>query len=209
MKHIPFAIIGVLSLGLVACGDKEESVSAPENAGRLSKLAEERNRPKPAAIPTESADVAPATGETAVLVDPAPAETASGTAEPIAPGNGGVAATGQSMTDEERAAARAQAREERMARMREQMVARWAERDTDGDGKLSQAELPERMRGRFADFDTNGDGFIDATEQQAMVQRMTERMREGGGRGDFRNRDRGDRGRWDRRGGGFERRRRN
>lgn len=208
MKRFSFACIGVLTLGLVACGDKEESASAPENSGRLSKLAEERNRPKPAAVTAESADATPAGDEGVAsplpLDAPAPAETASGTAEPIAPGSGSGAAD-RPMTDEERAAARTQAREERMARMREQAAARWAERDTDGDGKLSQAELPERMRGRFADYDTNGDGFIDSAEQQAMIQGMTDRMRDG--RANFRNRNGGDRGRWDRR-GGFERRRR-
>lgn len=36
--------------------------------------------------------------------------------------------------------------------------------DTDGDGKLSAAELPDQLRDRLASADTNGDGFYDAAE---------------------------------------------
>ncbi|HID22191.1 MAG TPA: hypothetical protein EYP14_07295, partial [Planctomycetaceae bacterium] len=38
--------------------------------------------------------------------------------------------------------------------------------DQDGDGALSESEVPERLKERFADLDRNGDGKIDADELQ-------------------------------------------
>ena len=38
------------------------------------------------------------------------------------------------------------------------------QRDTDGDGKLSMAELPPSARQRFEQLDTNGDGFLEQEE---------------------------------------------
>lgn len=191
MKKTKVAWIGILSLAFAACDKKEEeeASTAPEASGRLSQLAAERDRPKSAVSPAEIADAVVAADEIATPdpVESAPAETAGGGAVPLAPGADASPAT-RPMSREEREAARARAREERMARVGEQMAARWAERDADGDGRLSQSELPERMQRRFADLDTNGDGFIDAQEQQAMIQRMSERMSGAGGRGDWRDR---------------------
>ncbi len=51
--------------------------------------------------------------------------------------------------------------------------------DTDGDGKLSQNELPERMQMMFDQLDGNSDGFIDSGEIAAMRRRFEEA---GGGR---------------------------
>jgi Ca2+-binding EF-hand superfamily protein len=48
----------------------------------------------------------------------------------------------------------------------------WMRRDTDGDGRLSQEELPPRMRQRFEEFDTDEDGFLDQQELSAMRPRM-------------------------------------
>ncbi|MGL4465097.1 MAG: hypothetical protein ACRDD1_17725 [Planctomycetia bacterium] len=44
--------------------------------------------------------------------------------------------------------------------------------DTNGDGKLDEAEAPERMAEGFARVDADGDGFVDAVELKVVVQRM-------------------------------------
>jgi hypothetical protein len=106
---------------------------------------------------------------------------------------------------EERDAARAVERTQRIAQMKELLTTRLAEVDTNGDGLLSKAEATGPFERRFDDSDTNGDGQLNATEQQAMMAAMEERMGDGGGRGGFGRGgggggDRGDRGRG-RRGG--------
>jgi len=45
-----------------------------------------------------------------------------------------------------------------------------ANSDQDGDGKLSEAEIPERMKARFAEIDANKDGFLTREELQANFQ---------------------------------------
>lgn len=54
--------------------------------------------------------------------------------------------------------------------------------DTNGDGKLSAAEVAdnERMKNSFADYDANKDGSIDLAE---MVAQLQKRMAAGGGGG--------------------------
>ena len=54
--------------------------------------------------------------------------------------------------------------------------------DTNGDGKLSAAEVAdnERMKSSFADYDANKDGSIDLAE---MVAQLQKRMAAGGGGG--------------------------
>ena len=51
--------------------------------------------------------------------------------------------------------------------------------DTNGDGKLSAAEVAdnERMKNSFADYDANKDGSIDLAE---MVTQLQKRMAAGG-----------------------------
>jgi len=44
--------------------------------------------------------------------------------------------------------------------------------DNNGDGKISQDELPEQMQGRFERMDENGDGVIDEEEIEAMAARF-------------------------------------
>jgi hypothetical protein len=41
--------------------------------------------------------------------------------------------------------------------------------DSNGDGKLSEDELPAERRGTFAEGDLNGDGFMDARELGAAI----------------------------------------
>lgn len=41
--------------------------------------------------------------------------------------------------------------------------------DTNGDGKLSQTELPARLAGRIARYDTNKDGQLDSGEWGKML----------------------------------------
>ncbi len=49
--------------------------------------------------------------------------------------------------------------------------------DTNGDGKLTQAEIDQARAGRFADFDTNGDGKLSLEEYEALwMDAMRERM---------------------------------
>ncbi len=44
--------------------------------------------------------------------------------------------------------------------------------DADGDGKLTQDELPVQMQQRFGRMDENGDGVIDQEEVNAMAERI-------------------------------------
>lgn len=53
--------------------------------------------------------------------------------------------------------------------------------DKNGDGKITKEELPEFAQAFFGMTDTNSDSFIDAQEAEASVQRMRERMSQGGG----------------------------
>ena len=49
------------------------------------------------------------------------------------------------------------------------------EMDQDGDGKLSQDEVPERMQRRFDFMDANGDGYVDEDEMAAIGERIRQR----------------------------------
>ena len=53
-----------------------------------------------------------------------------------------------------------------------------ADKDSDGDGKLSQDEIGQPWTNFFDRLDSDKDGFVDATEIDAMIQRM----KSGGGR---------------------------
>lgn len=60
----------------------------------------------------------------------------------------------------------------------------FAERDTDGDGKLTGEEISERMREGLAETDTDGDGAVTLEEFQARMQQFRG-GRGRGGRGGF------------------------
>ena len=65
------------------------------------------------------------------------------------------------------------------AAMRNAMVERFRQMDTDGDGKISlSGEVPEQARQFLERLDTNSDGFIDNDEMEQAGQQMR-----GGGRG--------------------------
>jgi HlyD family secretion protein len=55
--------------------------------------------------------------------------------------------------------------------------------DKDGDGKLSEDELPEERRAGFSQSDTNSDGFLDVQELGASMRKMMQRMQQQGGGG--------------------------
>lgn len=65
----------------------------------------------------------------------------------------------------------------------EMMQRMFAQRDADGDGKLSGDEIPPPMRERLTMVDTNGNGSIEKEEMQAAAQRMRERMGRPGAEG--------------------------
>lgn len=55
--------------------------------------------------------------------------------------------------------------------------------DKNGDGKVSQDELPEQAQRMFEFMDTNKDSFVDAAEYKAAQDRARQMQRSGGGRG--------------------------
>ena len=61
--------------------------------------------------------------------------------------------------------------------------------DANGDGKISMDEAPDRMKQGFTRLDTNGDGLIDSTEQQALLQKMSQQF--GGQKGQGQKSSRG------------------
>ncbi len=55
-----------------------------------------------------------------------------------------------------------------------------AMRDTDGDGKITAADLPQSAQARFDDYDANGDGELDAEEQAKLMADFQARKGSGG-----------------------------
>lgn len=51
--------------------------------------------------------------------------------------------------------------------------------DADGDGKISKTEAPERLLEAFDEFDTNRDGALDASEIQALRDKLRAKFRGG------------------------------
>ncbi len=65
-----------------------------------------------------------------------------------------------------------------LARSPEEMLKRIAERDKDGDGKISREEAPERLKEMFERADSNRDGLLDVEELKAWFSRMGKPGRE-------------------------------
>jgi EF hand len=66
-------------------------------------------------------------------------------------------------------------KEERKAKMVEKSAERFAETDTDGDGRWNQAEYVTHRLEPFAKVDTDGDGNLSAAEQAAAKAKMKEK----------------------------------
>ena len=49
-------------------------------------------------------------------------------------------------------------------------------RDTNGDGKVTAADLPVDVRARFAEHDTDGDGELSKSERDAGIRALRERI---------------------------------
>jgi Ca2+-binding EF-hand superfamily protein len=65
----------------------------------------------------------------------------------------------------------------------ERLVKRYLQSDSDGDGKLSQEEVPAALKRQFEQLDKNTDGFLDADELRAPRSREEGRGRRAGRRG--------------------------
>ncbi|HEX6963731.1 MAG TPA: hypothetical protein VF175_17825 [Lacipirellula sp.] len=63
-----------------------------------------------------------------------------------------------------------------------QMTERLMANDQNGDGKLTEDEVPPQMQRMLSRADENGDGELDAAEIEASTRRMGERFRGGFGR---------------------------
>lgn len=181
--------LALLACGLCSCGDDEESQSVAEEPkserpARKSSGVARSSQPDPAK-PSKSAGArqeqspkVEITSSKPPLVDPS-----------ILPKG----------TNEERAKLRAERaakeREERMARMTEQIGEAVRQADANGDGLISESEVPQILARRFSDHDSNGDGSLDAAEQKVMLESFAERMssfgRGGGGERDGRGGRRG------------------
>jgi hypothetical protein len=186
MKNLFLPILSAALL-LSACDKTEEHASAKDTKTRTLKPLG-ANRPKSQASAEEatpSQDGEPGS----------PAALADGSAEAVTPPSQSIAPIAQQatpgapegpLTQEQRDAYRAERQAQRAAQIKVDMAARFKERDADGDGLLTQGEVPERMQRGFSGADTNGDGSLDATEQETLVQSMSERMAERGSRDDRR-----------------------
>ncbi|MCB9964271.1 MAG: hypothetical protein H6855_00305 [Rhodospirillales bacterium] len=49
--------------------------------------------------------------------------------------------------------------------------------DTDGDGKISEAEHMEGAKSRFSKMDTDSDGFVTKDEMRAQKEKMHEKFK--------------------------------
>ena len=165
MKTTPFRI-GLLTLLLVGC-DKEEP--AASEAPKRPSLAErkEAKRKEIAARPPVAEPV-----EEELPAPPAPPPAV----QPEAPVAKAPPSTTPAPSEEERQAQRAEAMAQRVAQMTEQFNTRMMERDANGDGLLTKDEMSGPMQRGFERMDGNGDGAIDATEREAMIKGMADRM---------------------------------
>ena len=186
MKNLFLPILSAAVL-LSACDRTEEQASAKDTKTKTLKPLG-ANRSKSQAPPEEvtpSQDGEPAS----------PAALADGSAEAVTPPSQPIAplaqqsvpgAPGGPLTQEQRDAYRADRQARRAAQIKVDVAARFKERDADGDGLLAQSEVPERMQRGFSRADADGNGSLDATEQETLIQNMSERMAERGSRDDRR-----------------------
>ncbi|MEK7950637.1 hypothetical protein WKV53_09025 [Luteolibacter sp. Y139] len=159
----------VTAVLLAACDEKQEPKAAaqPKPASTTKRFTPDKaaaaTKPAPAPVPEPEAEpVDPAVAQET----PPPAATPAPQTTPQAP----------TLTPEEAQAKRNEARQQRIARVAEQMTTRLKQQDANGDGLITQNELTGPMQRGFTRADTNKDGSLDATEQQAMVQSISERM---------------------------------
>jgi hypothetical protein len=169
MKTTPFCI-GLLTFLLVAC-DKErpaasEAPKRPSLAERKEAKRKEIAARPPVEEPVEEVLPPPVTPPPSVQ----PQAPIAKTPPAVAPS----ATTAPS--DEERQAQRAEAMAQRVAQMTEQINTRMMENDANGDGLLTKDEMAGPMQRGFERMDGNGDGAIDATEREAMIKGMADRM---------------------------------
>lgn len=193
MKTKLLWIIPVAAL-FSACDQKEDPVASKPKP-KIHKSLAERQASKHAETATEepagTLEAPASAGSARPLSESVAPPVAS--ASPATPAPAAVAPApgtpGGPVTQEQLDAYRAKRRAERATEMAKEMTARFKERDANGDGLLAQSEVSERMQRGFGRADANGDGSLDATEQEAMIKAMSDRMTEGG------DRERGDRGR--------------
>lgn len=165
MKTTPFCI-GIMTLLLVAC-DKEQP--AASQTPKRPSLAErkEAKRKEIAARPPVVEPVEEPLPPPPVVKTPSPIAKAPPAAPP---------STTPAPSREELEAKRAEALAKRVAQMTEEFNTRMTEQDANGDGLLTKDEMAGPMQRGFERLDSNGDGAIDATEREAMIKDMADRM---------------------------------
>ena len=196
MKAHSLWILPLAALLATSCEKQEAPAAAGPKPKPLKPLAS-KHRPgseEPAANDSLTLPV-PGESGTGLAMQSSEPQTAPAAQAQVSPSPASAAGRQAPMTTEEanawREGRRAEQRAQRVARVSEQMTARFKERDANGDGILELSEVSERMQRGFSRADTNGDGSLDAPEQEAMIQSMADRARTGDGRRDRRGGDRG------------------
>lgn len=184
------ALIGVVSLTFAACDHKEE-VTETAKPGvpktKVDRLDQKTSGFKPlapqSARPTDfevaqNLSVEPQKTPPPLIDAPPPIAAPAPATPPVNPSATEIATE---KLRAERLERMARAREERVVQATAQITTRLKEQDTNGDGMLAKDEVSDRMQRRFGDADKNADGYLDANEQQAMIQASAQRASEGGG----------------------------
>ena len=161
-------LAGMVVLGLCACSEDEETHSATEEStklkesvAKLDRIREIRER----VLRERAARGEEPEEDLGEMVEPPevvakPVETDRKPAP----------------TKEEEEARRTEKRAERIAQMSEQITVALRKSDANGDGFLAKDEISGPLAHRFDDLDTNDDGYLDANEQEAMMESIKERM---------------------------------
>lgn len=188
MKAKSLWILAMAALLAASCEKKEEPSESAAKPKAIKPVASKHRPASGSPSPGLSAQL-PEAGESSAglaMQSEAPVSPAAETQAQAHASPAPAAPVQAPMTTEEanawREARRNEQREQRVARVSEQMTARFKERDANGDGVLQQSEVSERMQRGFSRADTNGDGSLDAAEQEAMIQSMSERAGDGDGR---------------------------